>query len=97
VFLFRTGDQKIVPASVSAENGKVTLKPSAPLDPLTNYTFYITGAVKDVTGSYQAPMFIVGVFMLISAALAFAIGSTARRSASDAAVPVGLEAHSHTK
>lgn len=28
---------------------------------------YITGAVKDATGSYQAPMFIVGAFMLASA------------------------------
>jgi nitrate/nitrite transporter NarK len=27
---------------------------------------FITGAVKDMTGSYHAPMFIVGAFMLIS-------------------------------
>jgi MFS family permease len=30
---------------------------------------FITGAVKDATGSYQAPMFIVGAFMLLSAVL----------------------------
>lgn len=30
---------------------------------------FITGAVKDATGSYQAPMFIVGAFMLSSALL----------------------------
>jgi nitrate/nitrite transporter NarK len=58
---------------------------------------YITGAVKDATGSYQAPMFIVGAFMLLSAGLAFAIGTTSRRPAADASVPVGLNAHSHTK
>lgn len=37
---------------------------------------YITGAVKDLTGSYQAPMFIVGGFMLLSAVLAFSLKST---------------------
>jgi len=30
---------------------------------------YVTGAVKDATGSYQASMFIVGAFMLLSALL----------------------------
>jgi MFS family permease len=35
---------------------------------------YITGAVKDATGLYEMPMFIVGAFMLISAILAFSIG-----------------------
>ena len=34
---------------------------------------YITGYVKDLTGSYQAPMFIVGAFMLISSLLAFSL------------------------
>ena len=29
---------------------------------------FITGAVKDMTGSYHAPMFIVGAFMLLSSA-----------------------------
>lgn len=37
---------------------------------------YITGLVKDVTGSYNAPMFIVGAFMLLSAILARTIGGT---------------------
>lgn len=30
---------------------------------------YITGAMKDATGSYQAPMFVVGGFLLLSAVL----------------------------
>jgi nitrate/nitrite transporter NarK len=30
---------------------------------------YITGAVKDATGSYQAPMFVVGGFLALSAVL----------------------------
>lgn len=34
---------------------------------------YITGAVKDMTGFYQLPMFIVGAFMLLSAILVFSI------------------------
>jgi nitrate/nitrite transporter NarK len=42
-------------------------------------TPYLTGLVKDATGSYQVPMFIVGGFMLISAILTFAIGATASR------------------
>jgi nitrate/nitrite transporter NarK len=37
---------------------------------------YITGAVKDATGLYEMPMFIVGALMLISALLAFSIGKT---------------------
>jgi MFS family permease len=58
---------------------------------------YITGAVKDATGSYQAPMFIVGAFMLMSAGLAFAIGSTAREGVRDGAVPAGLKPHTPIK
>ncbi|ACL57393.1 MFS transporter [Methylobacterium nodulans] len=38
---------------------------------------YITGAVKDATGSYAAPMLIVGGFMLLSAGLSFAVGRAA--------------------
>ena len=34
---------------------------------------YITGAVRDATGLYQLPMFIVGAMMLVSAVLTFAI------------------------
>ena len=36
---------------------------------------YLTGAVKDATGSFQAPMFIVGGFMLLSAGLMAWLGS----------------------
>lgn len=39
---------------------------------------YITGAVKDATGFYELPMFIVGALMLISAILAFSIGGSMR-------------------
>lgn len=34
---------------------------------------YITGLVKDWTGLYEMPMFIVGAFMLLSAVLAFSL------------------------
>lgn len=44
---------------------------------------YVTGAVKDATGSYQAPMFIVGGLMLVSAALAFALNAMTKTSADD--------------
>jgi MFS family permease len=44
---------------------------------------FVTGAVKDATGSYQVPMFIVGGFMLLSAVLAFAISSRERHAAPD--------------
>ena len=57
---------------------------------------YITGLVKDATGSYQAPMFIVGAFMLMSAVLAFAIGAGARQGRDDA-MPAGLQPHSPAK
>ncbi|CAN7586398.1 MFS transporter [Rhizobium rhizogenes] len=36
---------------------------------------YITGLVKDATGLYELPMFIVGALMLVSSILAFSIGS----------------------
>ena len=58
---------------------------------------FITGALKDATGSYQVPMFVVGAFMLISAGLAFAIGSSAHERAREDATPPGLEAHSPMK
>lgn len=38
---------------------------------------YITGAVKDATGSYVWPMVIVGVAMLVSAILAYSLGRNA--------------------
>jgi MFS family permease len=58
---------------------------------------YITGAVKDATGSYQAPMFIVGALMLMSAGLAFAIGSTVRLPVRQSRVAPHLEPHSNPK
>jgi MFS family permease len=58
---------------------------------------YITGAVKDATGSYQAPMFIVGALMLMSAGLAFAIGSAARSPVRQSRGASHLEAHSNPK
>ncbi|BBQ02271.1 MFS transporter (plasmid) [Burkholderia sp. SFA1] len=51
---------------------------------------YITGMAKDMTGSYQLPMLIVGAMMLMSAALAFAIGRTSQERAPDA---VAANAH----
>jgi MFS family permease len=42
---------------------------------------FITGAVKDATGSYQAPMFVVGGFMLLSAVLMWWIEGHARTEA----------------
>jgi nitrate/nitrite transporter NarK len=41
---------------------------------------YITGAVKDATGLYEMPMFIVGALMLVSALLAFSIGKVLKGS-----------------
>ena len=48
---------------------------------------YVTGAVKDATGSYQAPMFIVGALMLLSAVLAFSLSALAKTSVNDQ--PIG--------
>src|SRR5574337_368887 len=42
---------------------------------------YITGALKDATGSYQAPMFLVGGFMLLSAILVFVMAARERPQA----------------
>ncbi|WP_430869786.1 MFS transporter [Cupriavidus basilensis] len=44
---------------------------------------FVTGTVKDATGSYQVPMFIVGGFMLLSAVLIFAISAREKRAAPD--------------
>ena len=55
---------------------------------------YITGLLKDSTGSYQAPMFIVGAFMLMSAVLAFAVGAGAHQTKEES-VPIGLQPRSH--
>ncbi|SAK44531.1 major facilitator transporter [Caballeronia calidae] len=51
---------------------------------------YITGMAKDMTGSYQLPMLIVGAMMLMSAALAFAIGRTSQERTPEA---VAANAH----
>jgi len=44
---------------------------------------FITGAIKDATGNYQAPMFVVGALMAVSALVIFAIGAGARQEASE--------------
>lgn len=46
---------------------------------------FVTGAIKDATGSYHAPMFVVGGFMLISAITIFAIGVSAKAKQNDVA------------
>ncbi|MDY7579459.1 MFS transporter [Herbaspirillum sp. RTI4] len=48
---------------------------------------FVTGAVKDATGSFQAPMFIVGAFMLLSAIIIFSIGSSSKVAESESALP----------
>ena len=55
VFLFRTGDQKVLSASVRYDNGRITVRPERSLDPLTNYTFYITADMKDAKGRALTP------------------------------------------
>ncbi|SFA74050.1 Nitrate/nitrite transporter NarK [Collimonas sp. OK607] len=40
---------------------------------------FVTGAIKDVTGSYQVPMFVVGGLMLLSSLVIFAIGAGTRQ------------------
>ncbi|MBN3756184.1 MFS transporter [Paraburkholderia sp. Tr-20389] len=52
---------------------------------------YVTGALKDATGSYHAPMFVVGVFMLLSAVLAFAFCSERRTRGQDEHAAVALD------
>ena len=54
---------------------------------------YITGAVKDATGSYQAPMFVVGGFLALSAVLVMWIAA-ARASPTE---PSPLTVKSHAK
>jgi MFS family permease len=53
---------------------------------------FITGAVKDATGSYQAPMFIVGGFMLLSAALVWWLESRSRDARANSSPRSSLEA-----
>jgi nitrate/nitrite transporter NarK len=47
---------------------------------------YITGALKDLTGDYVVPLFVVGGFMLLSAILMVALGS--RNKPNPTATPV---------
>jgi nitrate/nitrite transporter NarK len=54
---------------------------------------YITGVVKDATGSYQASMLVVGALMLVSACLALVAGSNARRLEDNDTASVGLASH----
>lgn len=54
---------------------------------------YITGVVRDATGSYQASMLVVGALMLMSACLAVVAGSNARRPQGNDAAGVGLASH----
>jgi MFS family permease len=58
---------------------------------------YITGVVKDATGSYQASMLVVGALMLLSAVLAMMAGSPAPRAGSSDATDVGLVSRVSTK
>ena len=39
---------------------------------------YVTGLIKDATGVYELPMFIVGGLMLLSALLAFSLNGRVR-------------------
>lgn len=57
---------------------------------------YITGAVKDATGSYQVPMFVVGGFMALSGLLVMSI-TAARTQTTAASKRFPLEATSHAK
>ncbi|WP_372527351.1 MFS transporter [Piscinibacter sp.] len=57
---------------------------------------FITGAIKDATGSYQVPMFVVGGFMALSGALVMWI-TAARSSVPAATGPFALEPQGHAK
>lgn len=58
---------------------------------------YITGAVKDATGSYQAPMFVVGGFLLLSAVLVMWITAAKAKPAIAGNKPFSLEPTPHAK
>ena len=57
---------------------------------------YVTGLVKDATGSYQAPMFVVGGLLLLSAALVMSIAA-ARPDPADPDRHFALEPTPHAK
>jgi nitrate/nitrite transporter NarK len=54
---------------------------------------YLTGAMKDATGSYHAPMFVVGAFMLMSAVLAFVFCAERRTGMADESAAIALDPH----
>jgi MFS family permease len=54
---------------------------------------YLTGAMKDATGSYHAPMFVVGAFMLLSAVLAFVFCAERRTGMADESAAIVLDPH----
>lgn len=54
---------------------------------------YVTGAMKDATGSYHAPMFVVGAFMLMSAVLAFVFCAERRTGMADESASIALDPH----
>jgi MFS family permease len=58
---------------------------------------FITGAVKDATGSYQVPMFIVGGLMMLSGVLVCALNAMAKTAAPDHGVNHGLTPRSSLK
>jgi MFS family permease len=54
---------------------------------------YVTGAMKDATGSYHAPMFVVGAVMLVSAVLAFVFCGERRTGTADESAAIALDPH----
>jgi glucose/arabinose dehydrogenase len=56
VLLIRTSDQTVIASSARlAQGNKLELRPARPLEPGTNYTFYITPELKDKAGRPVAP------------------------------------------
>lgn len=55
VMLVRTADQTQVDASVKLSGNTITLRPEKPLNPATNYTFYLTGGVRHRSGAPVIP------------------------------------------
>jgi glucose/arabinose dehydrogenase len=56
VLLIRTSDQTVVPSSAYlSQANKLELRPTRPLEPGTNYTFYVATGLKDKTGRHITP------------------------------------------
>ena len=67
VLLIRTSDQTVVPGSARlSQPNKLELRPARPLEPGTNYTFYVAPGLKDKAGRRMAPY-----------AIAFSTGASA--------------------